>query len=105
MDCYLCDAYIATKNDDSALRQKLADQFQENFGDVIDPDKIRCVGCQNEGAHIGFCFECGIRKCSMSKGYQTCAECAEFPCPKGEFMWKENSQSLNNLNELRSAPG
>jgi len=101
IDCVSCDAYIATVNDDKALRQKLADQFKEHYGDEVDPEKIRCEGCMNDGAHIGFCFECGIRKCAVEKGFRTCAECGELPCEKGSFIWKEHSKSLERLNAIK----
>ena len=91
--CATCDAYIATQTGDQALFQKLAEQFKQNFGEDISPDKIRCDGCMNDGAHIGFCFECEIRKCVIEKGHETCAECADFPCAKGQFIWTEVSVS------------
>lgn len=62
--------------------------------------ELDCDGCGNEGRHIGFCAVCSIRSCAFGKGYATCAECAEFPCPKGSFIWTTNSQSKANLETL-----
>lgn len=101
IDCQSCDAYIATKANDQALFQKLAEQYQANFGKTIDPENLHCAGCLNEGPHISFCFECEIRKCSIDKGFETCAECADFPCPKGQFIWTEGSVSRARLEKLR----
>lgn len=99
--CATCDAFIATQNNDPALFAKLAEQFKQNFGEDIAPEKIRCDGCMNDGAHIGFCFECAIRKCVIERGIETCADCAEFPCAKGQFIWTEVSVSKARLIKLR----
>jgi len=102
IDCQVCDCYIATQADDKEARLRMARSFKENYGKDIDPDTIVCDGCTAEGRHIGFCAECSIRACAFGKGYQTCAECPEMPCDKGQFIWKTNSQSLANLRRLQS---
>jgi len=102
IDCQMCDALIAPQAQDEALFKKLAEQFQANFGKTIDPELLRCAGCKNEGPHISFCFECEIRKCAMDKGFETCAECGDLPCAKGQFIWIEGSVSLANLLNSRS---
>ena len=100
--CSSCDAYIATQANDTALFTKLAEQYKQNFGMEIEADKLHCDGCLSDGAHIGFCLECEIRKCALEKGFQTCAECGEFPCAKGQFIWKEESVSRKRLESLRA---
>ncbi len=101
IDCNSCDAFIATQTNDLELFEKLAEQFKVNQGLEIEPEKLRCNGCMNEGVHIGFCDECGIRACAIEKGYQNCADCDLLPCEKGSFIWTEGSASLANLRSIR----
>jgi hypothetical protein len=101
IDCYVCDANIATRNGDIALLQKLADDYKSKFGKDLDPITLYCDGCPTEGRHIGFCAQCGIRSCAFGKCFKTCAECEEFPCETGSFIWKEGSQSKAKLDALK----
>ena len=102
IDCVQCDAYIATQTQDIALKQKLADAYKTNFGKEIALDDLDCDGCPAEGRHIGFCAQCLIRACAFEKGFATCAECAQFPCEKGSFIWTDNSKSKATLEALRT---
>ncbi len=101
INCAICDCYIATQNDDPEARIKMAEGFKQAYGKDIDPETIVCDGCPGDGRHIGFCAECGIRKCAFGKGFATCAECSDFPCEQGQFIWTSNSKSLENLNKLK----
>jgi len=101
IDCSICDAYFATITDDSVLKQKLVDNYEAQMGKKIALSDVECFGCPSEGKHISFYEVCEIRTCAGTKGYATCAECSDFPCAKGNFIWKENSVSKTNLEELR----
>ena len=102
IDCSNCDAYIAAVNNDMSLLQKLADNYQKQFNQTIDPATLNCDGCMQVGRHIDFCAKCDIRTCAIDKGYVTCAECDSFPCSKGSFIWKDNSKSKVTLELLKS---
>lgn len=101
IDCSTCIAYIATQTDDTATKQKMAEDYKAKFKLEKTLAELECDGCNQTGRHIGFCAECSIRQCSTAQGYATCAECADFPCEKGEFIWTTNSQSKARLEELR----
>jgi hypothetical protein len=101
IDCTQCDAYIATLNDDKALLQKMADDYKTQYGKEIDPLSLYCDGCPSEGRHIGFCAQCSIRACAYGKSYATCAQCDDFPCEKGSFIWKEGSKSKTQLEAIK----
>ena len=103
IDCSICDAYYATITDDTVLKQKLADNYQKQMGKEIALADLECFGCQSDGKRISFCNHCEIRSCSSAKGFTTCAECYEFPCEKGGFIWKDNSVSKANLEELKGS--
>ncbi|HPV87171.1 MAG TPA: DUF3795 domain-containing protein, partial [Caldisericia bacterium] len=61
LDCSKCDAYIATKNNDTKLRAEIARKWKVEFGFDAKPEDINCVGCSLEGAHVGYCNECKVR--------------------------------------------
>lgn len=84
LDCMKCDARIATVNNDNALREKTAKLWCEwNNTDEIKPEHINCLGCLGEGLKTYYCTDlCEIRKCAITKGFTTCAECTEKrTCP------------------------
>ncbi len=103
IDCQVCDAYIATQTDNSAMREKMAQNYKEQYNKDIDPETLYCDGCVSDGRHIGFCNVCQIRSCAFAREYQTCAECTDFPCEKGSFIWTENSKSKATLEALRNS--
>ena len=64
-----CDAYIATKNNDQALREKTAKLWAELNNAPILPEHISCEGCRMDGTKTVFCSSlCEIRKCAVAKG-------------------------------------
>ena len=49
LNCEKCDAYIATKNYDQALRVKTAKLWSEMNNANILPEQINCEGCRMNG--------------------------------------------------------
>ncbi|MCD8479265.1 MAG: DUF3795 domain-containing protein [Candidatus Cloacimonetes bacterium] len=97
IDCHDCEAYIASQANDLEVLAKHQKNLKEQFGKDVPIEELYCDGCLANGRKIGFCTVCQIRLCCIEKGYQNCAACADFPCPKGSFIWKEGSESLANL--------
>ena len=103
INCEICDARIATVNDDDAMRAATAAKWAEQFNaPAISPSSINCMGCLTEGVKIGHWGECKIRLCAVDKGYQTCGECdqlntCELVGPVLKFLPEaiENLKSLN----------
>jgi len=77
LDCGKCDVYIATVNDDDDLRIRTAAKWCElNNTDAIKPEHMNCLGCMSDGIKSVFCTSiCQVRKCCLSKGYSSCAQC------------------------------
>lgn len=76
LDCEKCDAYLATVNDDDALRQKTANLWAELNNAPITAEMINCRGCRVDGVKTPFCESmCQIRQCAMKKGVDTCGSC------------------------------
>ena len=99
LNCEKCDAYIATKNNDNALREKTAKLWSELNNVLILPEHINCDGCRVNGRKTIFCDKlCPIRQCAMQKGVVTCGECPEMEqCPKIAMVHANNTEAKNNL--------
>jgi hypothetical protein len=101
IDCSYCDVYKATLNDDNEARLKLAQAYKDDFGQEVDPATIVCHGCRGEGQPLCYATICKIRACVLGKGYDTCAECGEFPCQTGEFLWQRNKYAKMAIEQLK----
>lgn len=76
LDCEKCDAYLATINDDQALREKTAKLWAELNNAPILPENINCLGCRAEGVKTVFCDSiCGIRQCALKRVVEVCGGC------------------------------
>ena len=104
LDCEKCDAYIATKNNDQALREKTAKLWSELNNAPILPEHINCEGCRIDGIKTVYCDSlCQIRQCAMKKGVTTCGDCSEMEhCPTLGAVIANNPDALKNLKEKRS---
>ena len=95
------DAYIATVNDDQALREreKTAKLWAELNNAPILPEHINCVGCRADGVKTVFCEHmCEIRKCALNKDVSTCGECPELEiCETVGTIISNNPAALGNL--------
>ena len=99
LDCEKCDAYIATINDDQALREKTAKLWAELNDAPILTEHINCEGCRADGAKTVFCDNfCGIRQCALKKGVTTCGDCSDMEtCETVGMIFSNNPDALNNL--------
>ena len=99
LDCETCEARIATVNDDSELRRKVAKHWSELNGVDITPDMINCTGCRLPGAKTPYSDGlCPIRRCAREHGFATCGDCADMGgCEKLAMITKNNATALKNL--------
>ena len=99
LDCEKCDAYIATQNNDQALREKTARLWSQMNGVEITPEMINCDGCRADGRKTPYCDSlCQIKKCAQTKQMETCGSCAELKnCPTVGMIVKNNPDALKNL--------
>ena len=68
LDCGQCEAFIATQNDDNALRAKVAEKWAKLNNAPIRPEHINCTGCHSAGVRTYYCDHlCAIRKCAAEK--------------------------------------
>lgn len=99
LDCGKCDAYIATINNDNALREKTAKLWAQLNNAPILPEHINCEGCRVNGIKTVYCDEmCNIRKCALKKGVRTCGECSDLEkCQSIKAIISNNSDAFENL--------
>ncbi len=76
LNCATCDARKATITNDNKLRSETATKWRIQYNaPQISDEMINCTGCREAGAKFGHCEVCEIRNCTISKGFQTCADC------------------------------
>lgn len=101
LDCAVCPAYIAKKNNDDALRQKTAQEWSKMFNVEIKPEEVNCDGCTVTGKHINYCENfCEMRKCAVSKNMQNCAYCGDYPCETLNSFLKQVPEAKERLDNI-----
>ncbi len=86
--CSDCEAYKATVTNDDELRRTTSKNWSKVYGADILPEHINCLGCMQDSVKIGHCSDCKMRECVVSKGYENCSECDEYPCEMMEEFVK-----------------
>ena len=77
-NCHLC----AARSNDINVRKKLVDAWQKYLGHQhYTAENVACEGCKSEGDKIAD-KQCKARPCAREKGFESCAQCDEFPCKK-----------------------
>jgi len=101
LDCEKCEAFIATRNDDDALRKKVAEEWSRLNNVEITPEMINCEGCCTDGLKTPYCDSlCPIRKCALTKGLGTCGDCEMMAsCGKVAIVIGNNPEALKNLKD------
>ncbi len=99
LDCEKCEAFIATLNNDKALREKVAKEWLELNSVEITPEMINCEGCRVDGVKTPYCDKyCQIRQCARNKAYETCGNCAEMEsCQTVGMVIFNNAEAAGNL--------
>lgn len=103
LDCWKCEAYIATQAGDEAGKQQIADKWAKEYGGSPDVNYVSCDGClATSGRLCGHCYECGVRLCAVQKGYSTCAECPDFVCETLNGLLQYIPEARARLETLRT---
>ncbi len=99
LDCEKCDAYLATINDDQALREKTAKLWSALNHAPILPEHINCEGCRVDGIKTVYCDGlCAIRQCALKKGVTICGDCPDLEkCQTVGMIISNNPDALKNL--------
>jgi hypothetical protein len=102
LTCSECPAYIATQNNDDALRAETAKKWSTMFKADIQPADINCDGCQSESRKLfSYCNTCEIRKCARERKLATCAGCPDYSCEKLDAFLANVPEARATLEGLR----
>ena len=81
MDCEKCECYLATEDNDDALRAEVAEKWSQQYNEDIKPEQINCTGCKSEGVKFYFTETgCPLRQCNIEKNTPHCAKCSQYRC-------------------------
>ncbi|MCX7773567.1 MAG: DUF3795 domain-containing protein [Clostridia bacterium] len=94
--CNDCPAYVATMNNDQALREKTADEWRKMFNPDVKAEDINCLGCKSDVVY-GYCQVCEIRACSKEKEMDHCGKCESFSCSKVEGILQHSPDARERL--------
>ena len=88
--CGACGIRVAGAEGDVRLQEKLGRAYG------LLPDQIQCGGCRAEsGLVFPFCRVCQIKSCVKERGYESCANCSEFPCARvAQFPVPEGKKEI-----------
>jgi hypothetical protein len=79
--CSKCSARAATLAGDRKAIEAVAEQWRKIHSPSITASDVWCTGCMSAGGpKCGHAGACSTRKCVISKGYSTCADCGDYPC-------------------------
>jgi hypothetical protein len=76
--CGACGVYLATRDDNEKFRTVMGNLYG------TAPGETRCLGCMQPDPPTmlyGYCKLCKIRECVKGKGFYSCHQCGQWPCP------------------------
>lgn len=100
--CSDCPAFIATKKNDYAERQKVAETWSKEFKVELKPEDINCEGCLVDSEDVfSHCKVCEIRKCGKERVVVNCAHCDDYGCEKLTKFFGMVPDAKKRLDEVR----
>lgn len=99
--CNECPAYLATVNNDDALREKTAIEWSKMYSSNISTTDINCLGCKSEEVVFSYCKICEIRACNKESKLNNCAQCSDFSCEKLEKVLLHVPEARERLSAAR----
>jgi len=79
--CGVCGVYLATRDNNMGFLERLLGVYKTGIPGLEGTtlEELLCDGCLAERKSL-FCRSCQIRDCTLTRGYEGCHQCAEFPC-------------------------
>ena len=104
--CSDCPVLLATRKNDDAERQRVAEIFTKQYGKEYKAEDINCDGCLSDGSRIfSYCSVCEIRKCGKERSVANCGSCADYPCERLSKLFAEYGKAKETLDEIRREYG
>lgn len=101
LNCSLCDAFVATRDNDDARRKATAEKWSQMYRAAIAQGEINCDGCKSNGIRFFHCQACEIRQCCISKKVEHCAACENYICDTLAAFIKLSCEAGKALAQLR----
>ena len=102
INCLKCKSYIATQSGNAEELAKVVAELSVRYQADVKPEYVICDGCKVDKWHSYFCRNsCKMRKCCIEKGYNSCIECADYPCKELQFELDNNPEAKENLENLK----
>jgi hypothetical protein len=100
--CTQCPTFVATRKDDQAARDRVAEEWSKQFGMTLTASDINCDGCLSQGPRLfGHCNACEIRRCGQERGVENCAHCPDYACDTLTAFWKLAPYAKAPLEKIR----
>jgi len=80
LNCFECEAYIATQANDLDTLTRLSEDANQQFGLTLTWEDSQCDGCMAKGRQIGYCSQCKVRLCAIEHKFENCAHCPDYGC-------------------------
>ena len=100
LDCFACDAYIATQANDIQTLTKLSEEANQQFGLTFTWEDSLCDGCMGAGRQIGYCSQCKVRQCAIDHDVENCAYCSEYGCSTITKFFELAPRAKTNLDAI-----
>lgn len=102
LNCAGCPAYIATRTDDQALREKTAREWSQMYQAEIKAADIHCDGCTSDSDRLfHHCTVCEFRACARGRKLPNCAHCPEYACAKLAAFQAQVPEAKATLDAVR----
>jgi len=101
LDCFSCECRIAYLAGDEAKKAEIATSWSKRYQTELSREDIKCDGCMEGKVHFNWCDRCPIRSCVVKKGYQSCAECPDFPCENNSWLYEQVPAAKAAIEKLR----
>ncbi|MGD2039505.1 MAG: DUF3795 domain-containing protein [Anaerolineae bacterium] len=102
--CSECEALIATQANDWEALERMAARTREEFNmPGVTAESVQCDGCPSGSDRLcGYCYDCAVRACALSRGVVTCAHCDDYGCATLETFLGMATQARSTLEAIRA---
>lgn len=101
--CSDCPAFHAAEKGET-YQQQVVEAWHRIYKLNESPEHINCSGCLGMDEELFYTSRtCQARRCCLSKGYRSCAECVVENCPdleKAQAVWDEVPLLIDILSPL-----
>jgi hypothetical protein len=101
--CNECPVYVATAQDDTLAKAKLAKEYSSSTNQFTVQD-MNCYGCFSESSRSSkMCGSCEIRNCAELKGVENCDYCTDYPCRYINAHVPAESENRKRLDRVKAS--